>query len=179
MPFDFPILYYIQENLVSPILNHIMVFVSSIGEYGIVWLLSAFIMLIFKKTRKCGVFIIFALILAFISGEVIIKNVVGRIRPCYQDLSVYMLVERPNSYSFPSGHSASSFAAAVAIFINYKKIGLFSLIVAGLIAFSRMYLFVHFPSDVFAGIALGVACAVITAVIYEKFFSRRFSESIG
>lgn len=81
-----------------------------------------------------------------------------------------MLIERPNSYSFPSGHSSSSFTAASIIFYFNKKLGALALALAGIIAFSRMYLFVHFPTDVFTGIVWGIIGAVIVIWIYKKFF---------
>jgi len=170
LPFDFPILYFIQENIVSPFFNNIMIWASILGEYGAVWLSIAFALLLSPKTRTCGILIICAMAVCFITGELITKNLVCRVRPCFQDLTVNMLVERPDSYSFPSGHSSSSFAAASVISYFSKKIGAIVLLLAGVIAFSRMYLFVHFPSDVFTGILWGIIGALLTIFIYRKFF---------
>lgn len=170
MPFDFKILYFIQEYIVTPFLNNIMIFASALGEYGIVWVTIAVILIFFKKTRTCGILMLCSLIFCLITGEFITKNLVCRIRPCYQDMTINMLIERPNSYSFPSGHSSSSFTAASIIFYFNKKLGALALALAGIIAFSRMYLFVHFPTDVFTGIVWGIIGAVIVIWIYKKFF---------
>lgn len=170
MFFDFPILYFIQEHIVSPAFNSIMIFSSAIGEYGAVWLFISFILLFSRKTRVCGILMICAMAFCFITGEIVTKNLICRIRPCFQDLTVHMLVEKPNSYSFPSGHSSSSFAAAVVVFYFNKKLGFLTLLMAAVIAFSRMYLFVHFPSDVFAGILWGIIGALLIIFIYRKFF---------
>lgn len=168
MPFDFPVLYFMQDYIVSPILNDVMIIASALGEYGAIWLLSAIPLLFFKKTRICGILMICAMTLAFLVGELCIKNIVCRPRPCHIDTAVQMLVNSPRSYSFPSGHTSSSFAAAAVIMYFNKKLGVLALVCAGTIAFSRMYLFVHFPSDVFAGILLGVLSALLVIYIYRK-----------
>ena len=111
MPFDFPVLYFMQDYIVSPILNNVMIISSALGEYGTIWLLSAIPLLFFKKTRICGILMICAMTLAFLVGELCIKNIVCRPRPCHIDTAVQMLVNSPRSYSFPSGHTSSSFAA--------------------------------------------------------------------
>ncbi|MEE0858569.1 MAG: phosphatase PAP2 family protein [Acutalibacteraceae bacterium] len=172
MPFDFPILYFIQDNIVSPILNGIMVFVSAIGEGGAIWVLTSLFMIFFRKTRTCGILMLCAMAFCYVTGDLLAKNLFCRIRPCYQDMSVEMLVNRPNSYSFPSGHSSSSFAAASTAFYFNKKIGIPALFLAGLVAFSRLYLFVHFPSDVITGILWGIFGAILTIFIYKKFFDK-------
>lgn len=178
MSLDFEILYFIQEHIVCKALNDIMVFISSLGNYGAIWIITATALIIPKKTRKCGIFILCALTFSLITGEVITKNLVARIRPCNIDLAVNMLIERPKTYSFPSGHSSSSFAATAVIFYFYKKAGLFVLVIASLIAFSRMYLFVHFPTDVICGILWGIISAIIVIVIYKKLFENNSKISI-
>lgn len=179
LPFDFPILYFIQEHLTMPLLDKIMVFVSAIGEYGTVWIFFALIMLFFKGTRRCGVLILAAMLFCFITGELIIKNLVCRIRPCYVDTAMQLLVSRPNSYSFPSGHTASSFTAAGVIFYFYRKPGVFAFLFAVLMAFSRMYLFVHFPTDILGGITLGIIGAALIIFIYKKCFENRRNRLIN
>lgn len=167
MPFDFPILYFIQEHLVSPILNSFMVFITSLGDAGVLWITSAIIMLLFKRSRIYGVLLLCAISLAFTAGELIIKNVVCRIRPCNIDKTINLIINRPSSYSFPSVHSATAFSSSTIIYFFNKKIGVVAYILALLIAFSRLYLFVHFPSDVIAGIILGFISAIITIEIYK------------
>ena len=171
MPFDFQILYYIQEHIVNPTLDKAMIFASALGDYGFIWLAIAIALMLFKKTRTCGILIICSLALCFITGELIMKNLVCRVRPCYQDMTINMLVDRPGSYSFPSGHSSSSFATASTLFYFNRKIGALALILAAFIAFSRMYLFVHFPTDVFVGTLWGILGSAIVLVIYRRFFN--------
>lgn len=170
MPFDFEILYFIQEHIVTPALSHIMIFASTLGEYGFIWVLTAVILIFFKKTRACGALILCSLVFCLVTGEFITKNLVCRVRPCYQDITINMLVNRPDSYSFPSGHTASSFTSASTIFYFNKKAGGLALALASIIAFSRMYLFVHFPTDVFAGALWGIVGSVIVLLIYKKYF---------
>lgn len=178
MSFDFEILYYIQEHIVNPLLDNVMVVASALGEYGLIWVVTAVCLLFAKKTRACGILMLCSLTFCLITGEFITKNLVCRIRPCYQDMTVNMLVERPSSYSFPSGHSASSFTAASILFYFNRKIGIVALALATLIAFSRMYLFVHFPTDVLAGIIWGIAGAFMVLLIYRKFFDPALKGSV-
>ena len=100
--------------------------------------------------------------------NLILKNAVQRIRPCDLNAAVELLIERPHDWSFPSGHTTSSFAAAAALLYANKKMGIPALILASLIAFSRLYLYVHFPTDILAGILIGVACALLVIYIYKK-----------
>ena len=173
LPFDFPILYLIQEHLTAPLIDSVMVFISAIGEGGIVWIVSALIMLFFKRTRKCGLLVLISMLICFITGELVIKNIVCRIRPCYVDTAMELLVSRPDSYSFPSGHTASSFTAASVMFYFFRKLGVFALLFAALMAFSRMYLFVHFPTDILGGILLGIMGATLVVFVYKKCFENR------
>lgn len=167
--FDFPILYFIQENMVNPILNSIMLFFTHLGEFGIIWFLISIIMIFNKKYRRCGILMICSMALAFILGEICIKNVVCRVRPCYQDTTINMLIEKPKGYSFPSSHSSTSFAMMSASIYYNRKLGFALLPIALIICFSRLYLFVHFPSDVIGGALLGTLSAVIVLLIYNFF----------
>ena len=95
-------------------------------------------------------------------GELTLKNIICRLRPCNVFTDFPMLIARPTSYSFPSGHTSSSFAAALILTLRHKKIGWLAYIPAVLIAFSRIFLFVHYPTDVLAGILLGTLAALLT-----------------
>lgn len=152
---EFNILYTLLE-LRNPILNGIMIFLSSIGDAGLIWIGLTIVFLIFKKTRQMGVAMAFSLIIMQLVGNVAIKHMVQRERPCWIDTSVPMLIPVPKDFSFPSGHTYSSFSAATAIYLHQKKWGVAAFILAGLIAFSRLYLFVHFPTDILGGIILGL-----------------------
>ena len=137
------------------------------GSIGQLWLIMGVALLIFKPTRKAGAAVLISYVGVLLFGELLLKHVVSRLRPCQIDLAFPMLVERPTSSSFPSTHSAFAFGAATAIFLNYKKAGVAALIIAALVAFSRLYLFLHFPTDVLCGIVLGVALGFAAVKICE------------
>lgn len=164
---EFEILYAIQE-LHNPVLDEIMVGITSLGNGGVFWLVLAFGMLPFKRTRKCGGLILLTMVACFLLGNITIKNLVQRMRPCSIDTSVPLLIPFPSEYSFPSGHTLHSFAAATMIFLHYKKQGIAALALAALIAFSRLYLFVHFPTDILGGIILGVGMSMLIYRIAER-----------
>ncbi len=166
---DFSILDFIQSNLRTDFLDTLMVFLSHIGEGGIVWFLIAIPMLFFKKSRVCGVAMIFSMGIALLLGEFVLKNLVGRVRPCNIVSDVQMLVKRPQSYSFPSGHTSSSFASATTIFQWNKKYGVFALILAALIAFSRLYNYVHYPTDVLCGMLFGIFVSLLTYHLIKRY----------
>ena len=161
MNWEFLILYALQE-LHNPVLDKMMLFITSLGDDGILWIAIGVICLFFKKHRKMGLQLLLSMLCTFILGNLILKNIFARPRPCDIDTAVTLLLSRPHGHSFPSGHSINSMVAAMALFLNNKKIGIPAVIVATLIGFSRMYLFVHFPTDVLGGflIAIMVALAV-------------------
>lgn len=131
------------------------------GSYGQLWVIIAAVLLIFKSTRKAGIAVLLAYVMVFLIGQLGLKNLISRPRPCQIDLDFALLVSRPSSSSFPSTHSAWAFGAATAIFMRHKKAGVAAFTAAALIAFSRLYLFLHFPTDVLFGIALGIALGVL------------------
>lgn len=166
---DFSILDFIQEYLRNDVLDSLMVFFSLIGEGGLVWFLIAIPMLFFKKSRVCGVVLILSMGVVLLLGEFILKNVFCRIRPCNVNAEIELLIKRPSSYSFPSGHTGSSFAAATSVFLWNKKIGICALVLAFLIAFSRLYNYVHFPTDVLAGMLLGITMSVLVYHLFKRY----------
>lgn len=159
MDWEFSILYALQE-IHSPVLDKIMLFITWLGDAGWFWLAIGAVCLVFKKHRKMGLQLFVSMLCTLIIGNVIIKNLVGRLRPCDIDPAVTLLLSRPHGHSFPSGHSINSMAAAVALFLNNKKIGIPAIIIATLIGFSRLYLFVHFPTDVVVGFAIAILVAI-------------------
>lgn len=163
---EFDILYALQE-IHNPILDAIMVFVSTITNHGELWIAMGLLLLCIKQTRKTGFVVITALLLMLITNNLILKNLIMRDRPCWIDPTVELLVKCPDSYSFPSGHTASSFAAAVSILLYHKKGGILAVLFAAVIAFSRMYLFVHFPTDILGGIMIGSMIAIAARWIVE------------
>ena len=149
-------------------LSEIMIFFSTIGNGGMCWIVVCLALLIIPRTRKCGLVMAFSMILTLILGNKIIKNVVARPRPCAVDQSVRLLIPFPGEYSFPSGHTSNSFTAAVSVFLFYRKPGIIALAVASIIAFSRMYLFVHYPTDILGGILLGTLDAMLVYACVQK-----------
>ena len=116
-----------------------------------------------------GLQLLLSMLGTFIIGNLIIKNLVARPRPCDIDAAVTLLLDRPHGHSFPSGHTINSMVAAVALFLNNKKIGIPAVILATLIGFSRLYLFVHFPTDVLAGIIIAILVAIGVDYGFRKF----------
>ena len=157
---DFLIM-FVYNHLHTPILDKIMIFITSLGNSGIIWIAFTFLFLLFKQTRKLGILLSFALLLELFLCDGIIKNIFARPRP-FTRFDVKLLIPSPRSYSFPSGHTASSFTAAFIIFYYQRKMGIWAMILAALIGFSRIYLFCHYPSDVFGGIVLGALIAFFT-----------------
>lgn len=175
--FDFSILDFIFQNIRCDFLDPIMAGLSMFAEKGIGWIVLAVILIIPKKTRLWGIMALAAVLLGFLTGELIIKNLVCRPRPFHdyqffhnnQALPFELNVGRTTGYSFPSGHTCCSFASAVVYFMGNKKVGIVALVFAVLIAFSRLYNYVHYPSDVFAGMVLGIVCALFTVWLFRKF----------
>jgi len=168
MNWEFSFLYFLQE-LHHPVLDKIMLFITSLGNEGLLCIGIAVVMLFFKKYRKCAIGIGLSLLLMEITGNLILKELIQRDRPCWIDPTVELLLKAPSSYSFPSGHTFAGFAASVSIFLNHKKEGIAAIIVASLIAFSRMYLFVHFPTDILGGMVFGTGIAVLVYFGMKKY----------
>lgn len=147
-------------------LDPVMILFTTIGESGICWIVLSIVLALIPRTRKCGLTMMAAMAVTFLFGNLILKNLIARPRPCAVDKSVTLLIPFPSEYSFPSGHSSNGFAAAVTIFAYYHKTGIAALAVAAVIAFSRMYLFVHYPTDILGGMLLGTldACLVLWCI---------------
>lgn len=165
---DFSILDFIQSTFKCVFLDYIMAFFSYIGEVGGIWIITAVILMCFRKTRATGAMVLSAVILGYLIGELGLKYFVARPRPFVENPAIQPFIAPPHGYSFPSGHSCSSFAAATVLLMRDKRFGIPALAVAVLIAFSRLYNYVHFPSDVLTGILLGVICAFVVAFIFRK-----------
>ncbi len=167
---DKTILYWIQDTLQCAFCDKFFVIATYFGEKGIFWLLSAILLIVFPKTRKIGITALAAIAVSFVLSQLVIKNIVGRVRPFeYFDWNLaLMLVDIPHDSSFPSSHTSVSVAAGLAILFCDKKFGIPAVIIAVLVAFSRLYLFVHYPSDVLAGIILGTIVAVAAYFVVGK-----------
>lgn len=158
--FDVSALLWIQENIRCEFLNWIMIFFTSIGNVGLIWIVMGICMVCTKKFRYAGVTMLFCLAFAWLITEPVIKNIVQRPRPFEEIEALTVLVAKPTSYSFPSGHSCSSFACAYALTRTYGKRGAWFYIPAALIALSRLYVGVHYPTDVLTGAIAGTVLAI-------------------
>ena len=157
MKMELQILDWIQQ-MRTPVGDIWMVFISRLGNAGMIWILFTCLLLMIPRTRRWGAALAAALCLDAIICNILLKPMVCRIRPCDVNQTVQLLIARPADYSFPSGHTAASFAAVAALyFAGAKKWWKITLPLAILMAFSRMYLYVHYPTDVLGGMIVGCA----------------------
>lgn len=170
---DFFILDFIQKFLKCDFLDAVMVFFTKLGDDGIIWIVITLLCLLSDKYRKTGSALTFALVLCLLLGNEVLKESFMRLRP-FQQREIQLLIPAPSGYSFPSGHTMSSFAAAFVFYFTHRKFFKWTVILAGLIAFSRIYLCVHFFTDVFVGVLFGILFGYLGAVIiYRKFKFKR------
>ncbi len=163
----------IQQYLANDFLNLLIPRVSSLGDAGLIWIVLSVLLLLFPKTRKAGLASGIALLFMLVTGNMILKPLVARLRPFAVNTAVELLIPPPTDFSFPSGHTYASFASASAIFRNSRRIGIPALILASLIAFSRLYLYVHYPTDVLFGILLGILAGWIGNRLSERLLRQR------
>lgn len=165
--FDYGILEMFQQ-LHGAILTSFMKFFTIIGEGGAVWIVVGILLLCERQTRKYGVIVLFSLLLCLIFGNGILKHAVARPRPCWRHPEVPLLIAVPTDYSFPSGHTFASFAAAGSLMYWKRSAGLAACAAAVLIAVSRLYFFVHYPTDILAGAVFGTALSLISIWSVER-----------
>ena len=169
--FEINILYWIREHLTCPFLDGVMPPLSALSAHGEIWILLAVVLICIPKTRRAGLTVGVALLMGYLIGNMGLKNIIGRVRP-YDVVDVPLLVERLHDFAFPSGHTLASVGAATALTLHYRRWGVAALVLAAIIGFSRLYLFVHYPTDVAAGALLGVALAFLARwmvdTVYEK-----------
>ena len=174
--FDLPILDWIAAHLWCPFLDAVMPVITLLGDAGIFWIAIAVVLLFFPKTRRIGLGMGAALLLGLLVCNVTLKPLVARIRPYdyvleQSGVQIKLLIEAQHDFSFPSGHTIASFEAATVLLIHNKKAGIGAVILACLIAFSRLYLYVHYPTDVIASVVLGIAFGFLGNWLVQKGFS--------
>ena len=171
--FDLPILDWIQANMANPFLDFIMPWITILGDAGIFWMICAGVLAITKKYRRIGFGMAIAMALGLLVCNVTLKPLVARIRPYdFQEtlgVTINLLIEKQHDFSFPSGHTIASFEACTVILLGSRKLGIPATLLAILIAFSRMYLYVHYPTDVIASVILGTIFGIIGYLVSQNF----------
>jgi len=170
MNFEFLILDFIAEYIKNPFFDFLMPKITSLGNGGIIWIVASVVLLAIPKYRKSGVALSIGLLLCLIIGNLTLKPLVARTRPFDLVEGVKLLIAAPTDFSFPSGHTLSSTVAAAVLTMTDKRVGYFAIPLAILIAFSRLYLYVHFLTDILGGALIG---AVISIAIYIVFFRKK------
>ena len=170
---DYAILDWLQTHLRCAFLDTLMPKVTLLAEYGVVLILLGLVLLCFKKYRVCGAAMLGGLAGGLMIGNVLLKNLVARPRPCWINTDISLLVAMPEDYSFPSGHTLHCFVAATVLMHYEKRLGIPAFVLAILVAFSRLYLYVHFPADVLAGAVLGIGIGLLAVWVAEKIRKRK------
>lgn len=158
---DRAIMNFVQQNLHTAFTDVFFPIVTILGDHGLVWFCLIIVLLLTKKYRRCGGMLLLTLTITFFLGEFVLKPIIARPRPFIDNPNVLLLIPPPNGYSCPSNHASSSFAVAAMLCFYEKKSGIAALVLASLIAFSRIFLFVHYPTDVLLGAAMGILCSVL------------------
>lgn len=175
MAWEFTFLNWLQE-LQNPVLTKIMQAITFLGEAGWFWILLGIVLLCTRKYRKCGVAVLLALLLDLVLANMILKPLVARDRPCWINQEVELLVRVPGDFSFPSGHTMASFAAASALFFTWRRAGVWAFVLGTLMGISRLYFYVHFPTDVLAGVILGFFCGFSGVFLMKKVQQTKFGK---
>ena len=166
-------IYRFQHNLNSELFNRIMIFFTNLGDYGTVWIAIALILFLNKKYRKTGILAFVSLAICSVIVNIILKPLIQRPRPFTEIADIILLIKTPKDYSFPSGHTAASFVMVYIFFRHIKKYFIPVFITGILIAFSRMYLSVHFPSDIIAGIIIGIFSGYVGEKLTDRFYRKK------
>ena len=167
-------IYRFQHNLNSELFNRIMIFFTSVGEHGTLWI--ALILLLNKKYRKTGILAVVSLAICSLVVNIILKPLIHRPRPFTEIADIILLIKTPKDYSFPSGHTAASFVMIFVFFRHIKKYFIPVFVTGILIAFSRMYLSVHYPSDILAGLIIGTFSGLAGEKAVNRFTQKRLTD---
>lgn len=168
LEWDGELLLWIQEHIRMEWLSMVMKFITHLGDAGFVWIVITLCLLIYKGSRREGFLCACSLLLVLLINNIILKNVVARTRPYEMVEGLQRIIEAQSDFSFPSGHTGSSFAAAVVIFLRLpKRYGILAMVLAVLIGLSRLYVGVHYPTDVIAAAIIGTAAAVFVCKFAE------------
>ena len=169
---ELDILLYINTHLKNDFLDFLMPIISFFSDAGWLWIAIAVAMLFMKKYRRYGVALSIGLVLCLLIGNLGLKPLIARPRPYDAYSGIELIIEKLSDFSFPSGHTYSAFCGATVLFYMNKKIGYGAFALAVLTAFSRLYLFVHYPTDVLAGIVMGVSLALLSMYLVKTLEKR-------
>lgn len=167
--FELKILDFIQEHFKCGFFDWFMPLITKLGDGGVFWIAVAVILIFTKKYRKTGAMMGVALLLGLLIGNLTLKPLVARVRPYdMPGVQVDLLVSHLGDKSFPSGHTLACFEAASVLMLNDKRLGISALVIAVSVALSRLYLYVHYPTDVLAGAVLGTLFGFIACYAVNK-----------
>ena len=165
--FEIQILRFVQETFSCGFLDAIFKFISYIGNKGAIWIVCALVLCVFKKTRKAGIISAISLIFCLTIGNMTLKPLIGRMRPYEFDTTLKVIIPLLKDASFPSGHTMAAFAFCHSTAKIYKKYRMPLYTLATFMGLSRIYLCMHFPTDVIFGAFFGICFAITAAKIYE------------
>ena len=173
---EIQILEWINANLhSSAFVNYLMKFISYFAEWGLGWLILGIVLLCFKRSRKCGFILICGYGAVVVVNYLVLKNIINRARPFTHSSALADFIQGigmslPTSSSFPSGHTVISFCSALILTYYFKRKGAWAFLPATLIAISRVFLCLHYPTDVLGGIAVGLIIGTITLLCGKLLF---------
>lgn len=177
---DRTILFWIQEHLRIEFLTPFWRAVTFLGDGGWFWITLSLLFLCFKKTRQTGITSLLSLSIGFLLTNLCLKNMIARPRPFDVYTEILPLIERPTDFSFPSGHTCVSFACAlICVRMLPKKFGVCAVILACMIAFSRLYLGVHYPGDVLGGFLAGLTASILAHYLMFRYEEIREKQKAG
>lgn len=172
--FDSTLLDWFQ-SIQNDMLTGIFKVITTLGEGGVLWIILGLLLLVNKKTKWMGITVLAALIFTLLVGNLTLKPLVARPRPCWRHPEIPLLIANPKDFSFPSGHSMSSFAAATAVLMWNRRAGIAALAGAVIMACTRLYFYVHYPTDIVAGLLIGVVLGILAYWIVKP-VGRRWEE---
>ena len=170
---DMNALIWVREYLTWDVLDPVMVFITNLGNDGLVWLGLAAVLLLFRRTRRADVCILATMLLCLLVGNLGLKNWIARVRPYHAMENWSVIIPYPNGYSFPSGHTMHALGAATAFLLCNRRLGIAAMVLALCIAFTRVYLGVHYPTDIIGGMLVGIGAAILVCAIVGKIWKNR------
>ncbi len=170
---DLDILLYVQEHIRSDFMTPIWKFITHLGDAGWLWITIGVVLLFFKKTRLIGFSVLVSLLINAIFTNITLKDLIGRPRPYTVSDAIVPIIKLPSELSFPSGHTSSSFTAALVLLkLTPKKYGIPAVVLAALISLSRIYVGVHYPTDILGGIVVGIISSIWGCYFVKRIYIR-------